>query len=488
MFARFWFSSSLTPQASSLIFMANKETLKDPSLQKLPPHNLEAELFVLGAIFLDNTALTKAIDILKVPDFFQPAHRKIYAVMLRLFDKNEVIDLVTVQHELQREGLLEEIGGAAYLMNLMGIVPTAANVTSHARIVKEKSLIRRLIQISTQITTESYEDQEDADYLMEKAQKLLFDIFEERVRPGFFPIRPLIKDSYNILEEIYEKKRTLTGIQCGFRSLDKELSGLHKGDLIIIAGRPSMGKTAFALNIAAKIGLGVGDQKNIPVAIFSLETTKEQLVMRLICSEASVDSHQVKNAYINKEEWVNLVRACGRLNEAPIWIDDTPAISTLELRAKARRLKHEQDIGLVVVDYLQLMQGESRESRQQEVSGISRSLKSLALELDIPVIALSQLSRAVEQRGGDHRPMLADLRESGAIEQDADVVLFIHRPEKYKKKEDVTDEERGLAEIMISKQRNGPAGIDVKLGFLDYCTKFVERVNEPYGSEIEHKI
>jgi replicative DNA helicase len=415
---------------------------------------------------LDNEALAKALGILKATDFYQASHRKIFDTMTELFEKNEVIDLITLSQELQRREELENIGGEAYLMALLESIPTAAHVSTHAKIVKEKGLLRRLINVANQITTEGYEDKEEADQLLDRAQQLLFEVAEQRVSPGFSSMKELVKDSFKLVEELYEKKMPIVGIPTGFSLFDEMTSGLHKSDLIIIAARPSMGKTSLALNIATHVAI----KERIPVAIFSLETSKEQLVLRMLCSEARVDYHRVRTGYLGSKDWPNLTRATGSLAEAPIFIDDSPGISVLELRAKARMIKKEHDIGLIVVDYLQLMRGRGKtENRQQEISEISRSLKALARELNVPVIALSQLSRAVESRNPP-RPILADLRESGAIEQDADLVAFIYRPEAYRHIQ-LKEGEEGTAEIIIGKQRNGPIGT-VKLAFLKQYTRF----------------
>ena len=439
----------------------------ETSLQKLPPQNLDAERGVLGAILLDNEALPRALNIVKSEDFYSPAHRQIFSVICTLFERNEVIDLVTVTEELERQENLGHVGGAAYLMALLEATPTAGNVHSHAKIVKEKSILRRLINVSTQIAAEGYEDKEDSDLLLDRAQQLIFSVAEDRVRPGFFAIKDLVRDSFKMVEELYEKKLPITGLATGFTRLDEMTSGLHNSDLIIIAARPSMGKTSFCLNIAQHVAI----KQRVPVGIFSLETSKEQLVMRMLCSEAKVDSHKVRTGFLSEQDWPKLTTALGHLSEAAIFIDDTPGISSLELRAKARRLKSEHGLGLVMVDYLQLMRGRGRtENRQQEITEISASLKAVARELSVPVIALSQLSRAVESRKPPY-PQLSDLRESGAIEQDADVVAFIYRPEMYKQGDDLPQEEEGIADIIIGKQRNGPTGV-IKLAFLKQCTRF----------------
>ncbi|MFQ5455444.1 MAG: replicative DNA helicase [Nitrospirota bacterium] len=448
----------------------NKST--DISITKLPPQNLDAEQSVLGSILLDNTALYKSLEIIREEDFYSTAHRLIFSAMVDLSEKNEAVDLITLTEHLKKKNELEGVGGASYLTLLSNSIPTAANVKFHSRIVHEKALLRNLINTSTEIVRLGYEDNEDVEELLDYAERNIFAISERRVRPFFAPVKEIVKDSFERIEKLYEKKERVTGVPTGFTDLDNMTSGLQPGDLIIIAGRPSMGKTAFSLCIAQYASI----EKNETVAIFSLEMSKEQLVLRMLCSEAHVDAHKLRSGYLERSDWPKLTTAAGRLTEASIFIDDTPAMSILEMRAKARRLKAEHGLTLLIVDYLQLMRGRgSSDTREQEISAISRSLKALAKELSVPVIALSQLSRAVESRG-DKRPLLSDLRESGAIEQDADIVLFLYREEIYNQCECPKDSlcgcgRRGLAEINIGKQRNGPVGI-VKLTFLDKYTKF----------------
>jgi replicative DNA helicase len=442
---------------------------------KLPPQNLEAEQSVLGAVLLESNALLKVIDIITEEDFYREGHRKIFRAMLDLFDKGEAIDLVTMSESLTRTNDLESVGGNSYLASLAGAVPTAANVVYHAKILKEKSILRHLLRTSTEIASRVYESEHEADELLDIAEKRIFEISDKRVRTAFQPLRSVVKDSFTMIEHLYDKKEAITGVPSGFPELDEMTTGFQKGDIVVVGGRPSMGKTALSLNIAQHVGVALKE----PVAIFSLEMSTRQLVMRMLCSEAMVDSNKVRKGFVSKQDWHKLTSAAGRLTEAPIFIDDSSDINVLEMRAKARRLKMEHGLSLVIVDYLQLMRGRaSFERREQEISDISRSLKSLAKELDIPVIALSQLNRGVELRT-DKRPNLADLRESGAIEQDADVILFLYRDEVYDKN---NPDKRGKAEAIVAKQRNGPTGV-VKLTHLDYCTKFTPAASGYYAEE-----
>jgi replicative DNA helicase len=433
----------------------------DP-IGKVPPQNTEAEQSVLGGILIENEALNKIVEILDSDDFYRESHRKIFKSMIALSEKNEPSDLITLTNELKYQNLLEEIGGASYLTSLIDSVPTAANIEYYAKIVKEKSILRKLIQAATEIVTQSYEDSGDVDGFVDDAERLIFGISEHRVKPSFYPFKDIIKESFKTIEKLYEKKELITGIPSGFKDLDRKTAGFQPSDLIIVAGRPGMGKTAFCLNVAQYAAI----EAKIPVAIFSLEMSKEQLALRMLCSEAEVDSQNLRTGFLSESDWPKLTLAAGNLSEAPLFIDDTPAISSLEIRAKARRLKAEYDLGLVIVDYLQLMKGRRAERREQEISEISRSLKALAKELSVPVIAISQLSRKTEDRPS-RRPQLADLRESGAIEQDADVIIFIYREELYK--QDTPN--KGIAEVIIGKQRNGPTG-KVDLHFIDKYTAF----------------
>jgi replicative DNA helicase len=437
----------------------------DPSLYKVPPQNLEAEQSILGSILLENSAINNVLEVMTRNDFYNEAHKKIFNVILELSDKNEPVDLITLSNALKNKNFLDSVGGTAYLASLVDNVPSAANVANYARIVKEKAILRGLIGSATEIITSCYETGSDVDQVLDKAEHSIFEISENKVRPSFYPIREIVKESFRSIEDLYARKELITGVPTGFEKIDDLTSGLQKSDLIIIAGRPSMGKTAFALNIAQFASL----ESQIPVAIFSLEMSKEQLAFRLLASEAKVDSQRLRKGFLGETDWPKLTTAAGRLSEAPLFIDDTPAITVLEMKAKSRRLKADAGLGLIVVDYIQLMRGGSyRDSREQEISEISRSLKALAKELKVPVIALSQLNRKVEDRT-NRRPQMADLRESGAIEQDADVIAFIYRDEVYNKSEDNT--EKGIAEIIIGKQRNGPTGT-VKLAFLEKFTSF----------------
>ncbi len=444
----------------------------DLSLQKLPPQNLEAEQSVLGAILLENSALNKALEILSPNDFYKEAHRRIFSAILDLNERNEAIDLITITEYLRQKNELEQVGGAAYLAALVNSVPTAANIRFHSKIIHEKALLRNLIQIATEIVTMGYEDTERVENLLDFAEQSIFGISERKIRPSFVPVKEIIKGTFETIEALYEKKERVTGLPTGFTDLDERTSGLQSSDLIVVAGRPSMGKTSLALGIAQHVGL----ERRGTVAIFSLEMSKEHLVLRMLCSEARVDAHKLRSGYLGKADWPKLTTVAGKLTEAAIFIDDTPALSVLEMRAKARRLKAEHGLDLIIVDYLQLMRGRGEaDTREQEISEISRSLKALAKELHVPVVALSQLSRAVESRS-DKRPLLADLRESGAIEQDADVVLFIYRGELYHS----TEENRGMAEVIIGKQRNGPVGM-VQLAFIDKYTRFENLEKSSYS-------
>ncbi|MEE8302246.1 MAG: replicative DNA helicase [Candidatus Tectomicrobia bacterium] len=433
-------------------------------LQKLPPQSIELEQGVLGAILLENEALVRVLEILNERDFYQEAHRWIFQTMVELFEDNVPIDLLTVTERLRKNDRLGAMGGASYLTELVDMVPTAANVSHHAHIVRDKAVLRGLIQTATTIVTESYEDSEDIDVLLDRAEQSIFEISQRKSTTGFANINTILKGSFKHIEQLYERKELITGVPTGFADFDRLTAGLQPADLIIIAGRPSMGKTALSLNIAQHVGGQVGR----PVAIFSLEMSKEQLVMRMLCAEARVNSSSLRTGFLSREDWPRLTKAAGTLSEARIHIDDSPAQSSLDVRAKARRLQAEVgDLALVIVDYLQLMQGRARiESRQQEISEITRSLKALAKELNVPVVALSQLSRAVEQRQ-QRRPQLSDLRESGAIEQDADVVVLIYRDEVY----DPESSDKGKAEIIIGKQRNGPTG-KIDLAFIGEYTRF----------------
>jgi replicative DNA helicase len=435
----------------------------DIPLQKLPPQSIESEQSVLGSILIDNDAIHKVAEILSPEDFYKETHQKIYQAMLSLYERGEPLDLITLSDELKRNKVLDKVGGIAYLVQLTEAVPTAANVLNYARIVKEKSLLRNLISAATEIISECYREEEEIEDLLDRAEQLIFSISEFRIKPSFYPIKDVLKETFKIIERLYERKELITGVPSGFKDLDRLTSGFQPSDLIIVAGRPSMGKTAFCLNIAQYAAI----HARVPTAIFSMEMSKEQVAMRMLCSEAKVNASKVRSGFLSEAELQRLTLAASMLSDSPLVIDDTPALSVLELRAKARRLKREISLGLVIIDYLQLMRGRSStERREQEISEISRSLKALAKELQIPVIAISQLSRRAEDRPG-RRPQLADLRESGAIEQDADVILFIYRDEVY----NPNSPKKGIAEIIIGKQRNGPTGT-VELAYIPELTAF----------------
>ena len=439
----------------------------DVSSHKLPPQNIEAEQSVLGGVLIENEAVHKVMEILTPEDFYRDAHRKIYDALIDLAERDEPADLITLTNELRKKEHLDSVGGASYVTSLIDSVVTAANIEYYAKIVKEKAILRKLIEASTEIITHSYEDRSDVESLLDEAERAIFEISENRIKPSFYSIRDIVKQSFKTIERLYEKKELVTGVPSGYRELDQWTAGFQPSDLIIVAGRPSMGKTALCLNVAQYAAI----EKRIPVAIFSLEMSKEQIVIRMLCSEAQVEGTRLRTGFLSESDWPRLTLAAGNLSDAPIFIDDAAALSVLELRAKARRLNAEHGVGMIVIDYLQLMRGRAKvESRQQEISEISRSLKALAKELNVPVIAVSQLSRRTEERQG-MRPQLSDLRESGAIEQDADVILFIYRDEVYNRSED--NPNRGKAEIIIGKQRNGPTG-KFELAFLEKFTTFKE--------------
>lgn len=438
---------------------------------------------VLGGVLLENEALNRALELLRPEDFYREAHRKIFVALTTLSERNEPADLVTLTAILKDLGFLEEVGGSSYLSTLVDYVPTAANISYYCKLVKEKAISRELIKVATAIAAKGYEGGE-VEASLDWAESEIFKIANMKTRPSFFSTREIVKDTIKTIEKLFTRKEQITGVPTGFADLDNMTSGLQGGDLIIIAGRPSMGKTAFCLNLIEYAAMHASDP--IPSAIFSLEMGKEQLVQRLLCSVARIDASRVRTGKLVQSEFPTLLTAAGVIAEAPIYIDDTPAISVLELRAKARRLKAEKNIGLVVVDYLQLMTGKNTENRQQEISEISRSLKALAKELSVPVIALSQLNRSLESRT-DKRPMLADLRESGAIEQDADVIMFLYRESVYcdacKKRDNSCNEghERS-AEVIVGKQRNGPLGVE-QLTFFGEYTRFESqsRRNDDYN-------
>ncbi len=438
------------------------EALPD-ELRQVPPHQIEAEQSLLGGILKDNAGLPTALEILRGDEFYRDAHRIIFRAIQDLFERNEPVDLITVTDLLEQRQELEAVGGAAYLASLTELVPSAENVPIYARIVSEKAILRRLIQVAGEISSWCYGAGKNADEVLDQAESAIFAITEKRIRSSYTPIKDVVKESIRTIEALQERREAVTGVPSHFKDLDRITSGFQPSDLIIIAGRPSMGKTAFALNIARNAAMKSG----IPCAFFTLEMSKEQLAMRLLCSEARVDSQKVRTGFLSQKDCAKLLTAAGYFMEAPIFIDETPALTTMELRAKARRLKMEHDIGLIIVDYLQLMRSrESSERRELEISDISRSLKALAKELNVPVVALSQLNRKVEERH-NKRPQLSDLRESGAIEQDADVIAFIYRDEVYNPE----SKDKGIAEIIVSKQRNGPTGT-IKLAYINTYTRF----------------
>lgn len=435
-----------------------------PAGTRVPPQNIEAEQAVLGSILLRADLLGTVLEILKPQDFYKDNHRLIYEAMIDLFEKNEPQDLLTVSNLLTNTNVLDVVGGPAYLASLTSIVPVTANISSYAKIIRHKSILRRLIAVNTDIAARCYEEQHDIDILVDEAEQAIFDIAGSKGDQHFTQLKHIVPKAFATVEQLYKRKELITGVPTGYNDIDRMTAGLQPSDLIIIAARPSMGKTSFAMNMAQHAAL----VEKTGVAVFSLEMSKEQLVMRLLSSVGRIDSQRIRTGKLRTDDWPKLTRAVGMLSEAPIYIDDTPAISVLEMRAKIRRLAAQHEIGLVVVDYLQLMRGRSTENRTQEISDISRSLKALAKEHHVPVIALSQLNRGLESRT-DKRPMMADLRESGAIEQDADVICFIYRDEVYNKSED--NPEKGTAEIIIGKQRNGPTGT-ARLTFIKEFTMF----------------
>ena len=434
-------------------------------LGKIPPHDIDAEQAVLGSMLTDRDAVNAAIETLKEDAFYRDDNRVIFQAIVNLYSKSEPIDIITLKDELESMDKFEQVGGFEYLANLQDKVPTTANVQKYIKIVEEKSILRNLIKTANEIIELGYNPTEDVEDIMDGAEKKIFDIMQSKNQKGYSPIKDVLVESFTKLEELYNRKQHITGVPTGFSELDYKTAGLHGSELILVAARPAMGKTAFALNIATNAAL----RGNAPVAIFSLEMSKDQLVNRILCSEAMVDSNKVRTGKLEEDDWVKLAGAIGPLSESEIYIDDTPGISVMEIRTKCRKLKMEKNIGLVVIDYLQLVQGNNKRigSREQEISEISRSLKILAKEINVPVIALSQLSRAVEQRP-DHRPMLSDLRESGAIEQDADIVMFLYRDDYYNKE----SEKKDIAEVIIAKQRGGSTGT-VELLWMGSYTKFV---------------
>lgn len=435
-------------------------------ISKIPPYDLEAEQAVLGSMLTDREAVIAATENLLPDDFYREDNRAIYSSALNLYTKGEPIDIITIKAELIEESKFEQIGGLEYLATLPDKVPTTANVDMYIQIVKEKAILRNLIKTSNELIELGYSQTEEVDAIIEQAEKKIFNLIKSRSQKGYTPIKDVLLESFQQIEELYNKKGNITGISTGFKDLDYRISGLNNSELILIAARPAMGKSALAINIATNVAV----HSNVPVVIFNLEMSKEQVGNRILCSEAMVDSNKVRTGKMDEDDFVKLAQAIGPLSEAPIYIDDTPGVTIMDIRSKCRKLKVEKNIGLIVIDYLQLIQGTGRKgaNREQEISEISRSLKILAKELDIPVIALSQLSRAVEKRN-EYKPMLSDLRESGAIEQDADIVIFIYREDYYKQ----DTEKKNIAEIIVAKNRSGSTG-SVDLLWLGNYTKFVE--------------
>ena len=435
-------------------------------IDRVPPQNVEAEQSVLGAMMIEREAISKVSEIIRPEDFYREAHRLIYNAMMELFNKNEAVDLVTVVEILRRDEKLEVAGGISYVSALANSVPTAANVMYHARIVEEKALLRQLITTATHVAGMGYEANEDVTVIMDKAEKMILEVANRKAGQEFASIKNIIFDVFDRVSELYSSKGGITGLSTGFKDLDKLTSGLQPSDLILIAARPSMGKTAFVLNIAQNVAI----KEKQAVAFFSLEMSKEQLVQRMLCAEAPIDAQRLRIGELENNDWDKLVRAADRLAAAPIFIDDTAGITVMEMRSKARRLKIEHDLQLIIIDYLQLMQGSAgssrSENRQQEISEISRSLKALARELKVPVVALSQLSRGVESRQVK-KPMLSDLRESGSLEQDADIVAFLYREDYY----DPETEHKNITDVIIAKHRNGPVD-SIQLFFHKQFTKF----------------
>ncbi|WP_244147310.1 replicative DNA helicase [Desulfonatronovibrio hydrogenovorans] len=462
---------------------AKKENLPDnlnrissDLIRNMPPQNLEAEQAVLGGVFLSNTVLHSIIDILSEEDFYSPAHQIIFRSFVDLYRKNIPIDLVTIHEDLEKKARLESVGGAVYLASLTEAVASASNALYYAQIVKEKSIRRSLIQAATEIISQSFEPASEVNDLLDTSEQKIFAISEAKSKQVFRSSKELVAEVFELLEKRVERKELVTGVPTGYHSLDEITAGLQPTDLIIIAARPSMGKTAFALNVAMRSATA----HEVPTAIFSLEMSMEQLMMRMLCSFGKVDLKNLRTGYLNDEDWARLYQSADALSKAPIFIDDTAALSSIEMRARCRRLKSEKNLGLVIVDYLQLMRAGRRiDSREQEISEISRSLKALAKEIGVPVVALSQLNRKVEERT-NKRPVLSDLRESGAIEQDADVILFLYRDDAYNKKDD--NPRKGIAEIIVGKQRNGPVGM-VELSFLERFTAFENLADIPVPSE-----
>ena len=445
--------------------MKKLKGMSELELGKVPPHDVEAEQAVIGSMLTDSEAVTSSIEVLKESDFYREDNKIIFSAMLNLYKRSEPIDLITVKSELEAMGKIDQVGGIEYLAELPEKVPTTANASKYINIVHEKSILRNLIKTANEIIELGYDPTENVEDIMDGAEKKIFNLIQDRDQKGYTHIKDILVESFTKLEELYNRKQNITGLPTGFVDLDNRTAGLHGSEFILIAARPAMGKSAFVLNIATNVAL----RANVPVAIFSLEMSKDQMVNRILCSEAMVDSNKLRTGKLEEDDWAKLAGTIGPLSDAGIYIDDTPGISIMEIRARCRKMKLEKNIGLVIIDYLQLVQASNKRngSREQDIAEISRSLKILAKELNIPVIALSQLSRAVEQRP-DHRPMLSDLRESGSIEQDADIVMFLYRDDYYHEDSD----KKNIAEVIIAKQRSGSTGT-VDLGWLGSYTKFV---------------
>ena len=439
-------------------------------VNRVQPNDIIAEQAVLGSMLVDKDAVISAVELLKADDFYREDNKEIYAAMFELYSLGKHIDMITLKDQLTLRGTIEKVGGTEYIATLIDNVPTTSNIESYVKIVEEKSISRKLIKAANNILQLGYAQTEEVDALVEKAEKDIFDIMQGRNSKGYSSIKEILVTTFDQIEEMFQNKNKISGLETGFVDLDAKISGLNKSDLLIVAARPAMGKSAFVLNIATFVALHL----KVPTMVFNLEMSKEQMVNRILCSESEVDSMKVKNADLNSDEWLKLGEASGKLSEMPLYIDDTPGLSSAELRAKCRKAKLEKNIGLVIIDYLQLMESKNKSSsRQQEISEISRSLKILAKELSVPVIALSQLSRATESRT-DHRPMLSDLRESGAIEQDADIVMFLHREDYY----NADTDKKNVAEVIIAKNRSGSTGT-VELAWLGQYTKFANLYRGP---------
>lgn len=447
----------------------------EPAVGRLPPQNVEAEQALLGTILIQDKSLLKVAELLSPEDFYRDSHKIIYAAALTLFERSEPHDLITVASLLRDQNRLAQVGGVAYLGQITDVIPFTGTLVHHAKIIREKAVLRRLIQTSAELAARCYDSQDDIDALVDKAEQTIFEVAQSKKKQGFEPMAKIVPRAFDRVTRLSERKEHITGVATGYEELDRMTAGLQPSDLIIIAARPAMGKTSLVMNIVQYAAL----VNKVHTAVFSLEMSMEQLALRMLCSVGRIDAQRLRTGRLHDHDWPKLTRATGMLTESPIYIDDTAGLTVLEMRAKARRLKSEHDLGLVVVDYLQLMQGHSRsENRNQEISDISRSLKAMAKELDVPVVALSQLNRSLESRT-DKRPMMSDLRESGAIEQDSDVILFIYRDEVYNKSPD--NPNKGIAEVIVGKQRNGPTGM-IKLTFLGEYTMFENYSNlEPPG-------